>query len=87
MINLEFFINLWTETILPTFSGMISVFTTPFSTLVNENINIPILGWLIEQLVNLFPDITLLEFILGSAVILVIIVWVIKFFIGIFTGS
>ena len=87
MVNLEFFINLWTETVLPTFSRMIEIFTTPFSTLVNENLNIPIIGWIIEQILNLFPEVTLLEFILGTAVILVIIVAIIKFFIGLITGG
>ncbi len=87
MFNLEFFVNLWTNTILPTFSTIIDTFTTPFKDVINKNINIPILSQIIDAIINLFPNVTLLEFILGSATVIVIIVWVIKFFIGIFTGS
>lgn len=86
MFNLEFFVNLWTNTILPTFSTIIDTFTTPFREVINKNIDIPGLNWIINAIVSLFPNITLLEFILGSAAVVVIIVWVIKFFIGAFTG-
>lgn len=87
MINLEFFVNLWTNTILPTFSNIISFFTTPFyQAVANSGLtDIPIFGWILELLAQAIPDITLLDLIIGTGVITVLIIWVVKFIIGIVT--
>lgn len=88
MLNLEFIISLWTEKIYPTFSELISIFSTPLAILIDDTVGgIPVIGWIVTTIVSLFPETTLIELILGSAITIFIAYTVIKFFIGIFTGG
>lgn len=85
-MSLEYIVNLWQNTIFPTFVNIISTFTTPINQLLNNNVkDIPIIGWLLSAVTEIFPHSTLIELILGGAVVFTICIIIVKFIVGLVT--
>ena len=85
-MNLEFIVNLWQNTIFPTFVKIINTFTTPINQIINNEVkDIPVLGWLLSAFTEIFPHETLIELIVGGAVIFTISIILVKFIVGIVT--
>ena len=85
-MTLEFMINMWQNTIYPTFSEIIDYFTTPLSQELSKGLeDIPILGTFLTAIVEVFPQVTLIELILGSAIFITLGMTIIKWVIGLVT--
>ena len=89
--SLDWMVNFWETVIYPTFNTITEVLNTPVAISVDETIgNIPILGWIINAIISLLPNngnLTLIELFLGVGLPVILVIAVIKFFVGIFTGS
>ena len=83
---LENIVNLWLNNIYPTFINIVDFFITPLKQILNNQFkDIPILSIFLEAIIEIAPNTTLIEFILGSSIFLTISITFIKWIIGIVT--